>query len=101
MALILTILIAFPLGYRVRLRATAVLSYLAVHSIVFSFQTAGLLLNWIGGDRSAFGDTFPDHDPASYYGYGIVNAAILLAGLGLVLLGHRTAEKRRIRQRTN
>jgi hypothetical protein len=97
MALVLMILTAFPLGFFVRNRIVAHIAYLAAAQLVFTFQTAGLLLDWGGGDTSAFGGPFPDHDLGSYYGYGAVNSAIVGIGVGLVALGARVAGTRRRR----
>lgn len=87
MALILTLLTALPIGYLARTRGPAVIAYVAAWLAVFTFQTAGLLLDWAGGDVTAFGGPFPAHDAAQYVGYGIVNAVILTVGVGLVMLG--------------
>jgi hypothetical protein len=97
MALVLMILTAFPLGFFVPHRTVAHLSYLAAAQFVFTFQTAGLLLDWGGGDTSAFGGPLPDHDLGSYYGYGAVNLAIVGVGVALVALGTRVAGTRRRR----
>ena len=62
MNLIYTVLLAFPIGFFVRSRGIAVLSYLLAGSYVFA--------------------------------YGHVNLVITLAGVGLVVLGHRVASNR-------
>ncbi|AGZ45045.1 hypothetical protein [Actinoplanes friuliensis] len=90
MELIVTVLVAFPLGFAVRNRMAAFVAYIAVHSFVFTFQTAQLVRAWVGGDHSAFpadGDVVP-------WSYLIVNAVIYAAGLGLVALGHRLRSRR-------
>jgi hypothetical protein len=97
MALVLMLLTAFPLGALVRDRNVAYVTYLAAAQFVFTFQTAGLLLDWGGGDPDAFGGPFPDHDLGTYYGYGAVNLVIIGAGVGLVTLGARIARSRRQR----
>lgn len=97
MALVLMILTAFPLGFFVPNRTVAYVAYLAAAQFVFTFQTAGLLLDWGGGDASAFGGPFPDHDLGPYYGYGAVNLIIVGVGVSLVALGARVARRRRRR----
>lgn len=100
MNLVYTVLIAFPLGYLVRTRSTALLGYLLAGSYLFSYQSTGVLLDWLGHTSpSAFGP-FPDGFPArasagETLGYGLVNLVITLVGVGLVLLGHRVAGRRR------
>lgn len=103
MTLIYTVLIALPLGYFVRTRSTALLSYLLAGSYLFSYQNTGVLLDWLGhSSPSAFGP-FPDDFPAKAspsetLGYGVVNLVISVAGIGLVILGHRLAAPRRAKR---
>ncbi len=97
MTLILTILTAFPLGFFIANRTIAYIGYITAVQLVFTFQTAGLLLDWGGGDTAAFGGPFPDHDLGKFFGYGAVNLIIFTAGLGLVTLGIRLARRRRDR----
>jgi hypothetical protein len=103
MNIIVTILVALPIGLLVRNRGTALLSYLIADLFVFTFQTLDVLLNWMAGkgglgDAQAFGPN-PGAFPISYsesdvFAYGVVNLAITLAGTGLVLLGHRIRARR-------
>jgi len=94
MNLVYTVLVALPLGFLLSSRSTAVLSYLLVGSYLFSFQSTSLVLEWLGHKApSAFGP-FPEGFPAEaatseVIGYGVVNAVITLAGVGLVVLGAR------------
>jgi len=99
MTLIFTILIAFPLGYFVKTRSTAVLAYLLAGSYLFSYQSTIVLLDWFGHESpSAFGP-FPDAFPAKAsssetLGYGLINLAITAVGVGLVLLANYLAARR-------
>ncbi len=99
MNLIFTVLIAFPLGYFVRNRSTAVLAYLLAGSYLFTYQSTIVLLDWFGHESpSAFGP-FPDDFPAKAssgetLGYGLINLAITAVGVGLVLLANRIAARR-------
>lgn len=99
MNLIYTVLVALPLGFFLSSRSTAILSYLLIGSYLFSFQSVGVLLDWLGHNSpSAFGP-FPDGFPAKastsqYLGYGIVNAVITLIGVGLVVLGAWLRQRR-------
>ena len=93
MELIVTVLLAFPLGFALRSRTAAFLAFIAVHSFVFTFQSLQLLRAWTAGDTSAFAadaDTVP-------WSYLVVNAVIYAAGLGLVALGHRVRSRRAAR----
>lgn len=105
MNLIYTVLIAFPLGYFVQIRSTAVVTYLVAGSYLFSYQSTIVLLDWFGhSSPSAFGP-FPDDFPArasssETLGYGLVNLAITVVGIGLVLLGHWIAARRRAKRHT-
>ncbi|MGI5328445.1 hypothetical protein ACQPZ8_19220 [Actinomadura nitritigenes] len=93
MELIVTLVVAFPLGFFVRSRAAACIAYIAVHSFVFSFQNTELVREWSGGDYSAF-----PKDPGTMpWSYVLVNAVIYAAGFGLVTLGH--AVRARLRRR--
>ncbi len=99
MNLIFTILIAGPLGYFVKTRSTAVLTYLLVGSYLFTYQSTIVTLDWFGHESpSAFGP-FPDDFPAKAsssetLGYGLVNLAITAVGVGLVLLANYLAARR-------
>lgn len=95
MALILTILIAFPLGYFVRNRAVAYVTYIAADGFVFTYQTLYLLLLWVGGATDAFGGPFPEANFGQVWSYGPVNLTIIAVGIGLVTLGARVARRRR------
>ena len=94
MNLIYTILLAFLIGYFIRNRGIAICVYLALEALIFTFQTLNLLLEWAGGSEEAFGGTFPDSSAESVLAYGAVNLVITGIGLGLVVLGRRTATKR-------
>ncbi|MFC4055830.1 hypothetical protein ACFOY4_39605 [Actinomadura syzygii] len=83
MELILMVLLPLPLGYLVRNRTAAYLTYVGVHSFAFTFQTMTLTRAWVGGETRAFAKD-PDSVPWSY---AAVNVAIYAAGLGLVTLG--------------
>lgn len=95
MIAIVTVLLAFPLGFLLRNRLAAYVAYLAVFAYAFSFQNVYLLRSWVQ-DRD--GGTFPgdaDQLPVSYL---VVTAAIYAAGFGLVTLGHRLGARRRARR---
>jgi len=91
MELIVTLLVAFPLGYLLRDRLASYLAFVAVHSFVFSFQNMELTREWVGGSRSAF----PKDSHTVPWSYGAVNLLIYAAGFGLVALGRAVAAKRR------
>ncbi len=103
MNLIYTVLVALPLGLLISSQSTAILTYLLAGSYLFSFQNTSVLLGWLGHDsRPAFGP-FPEGFPVEaatgeVLGYGVVNAAITLVGVGLVLLGARLRARRTSRR---
>ncbi|HEU4421767.1 MAG TPA: hypothetical protein VFR67_04405 [Pilimelia sp.] len=91
MELIAMVLVPFPLGYLMRNRLAAFVTYIAVHSFIFTYQTLELTREWVGGSTEAFAK-----DPGTpALPYALVNAIIFSAGLGLVWLGHRLASRRR------
>jgi hypothetical protein len=95
MELILMVLLPFPIGFFVKHRLAAFVTYIAVHNFVFTFQTAELLAAWTKGDTSAF-----PADPTGFamFPYAAVNAVIFAVGLGLVWLGNRLGARRRDRR---
>ena len=93
MELIATLLVAFPLGYFIRQRLAAYLAYVALHSFLFTFQTATLTRAWVGGSTEAF----PKDPDAAAWPYGLVNLALYALGFGLVTLGGIVASRRRAR----
>ncbi|MFI5908888.1 hypothetical protein [Dactylosporangium sp. NPDC051541] len=94
MELIALVLVPFPVGFFVRNRLAAFVTFLAVHSFVFTVQTLNELVEWIGGSGRAFGP-YPRADQTEVFAYAVVNLVILLAGLGLVSLGGRLGARRR------
>ena len=91
MIAIVTILTAFPLGFLLRSRTSAVVAYVAVYSWAFTFQGIYLMLSSLNHEANpAFevGD-FP-------VSYGVVSAGIFAVGNGLVFLGHRVGARRRL-----
>ena len=91
MELIIMLLAPFPIGYFIRNRMAAFLTYVALHSFVFTFQSTSLLKEWTGGDYSAFAKNPATAD----WPYGLMNLAIYAVGLGLVALGSWVGAKRR------
>ena len=90
MIAIVTILLAFPLGYLVRSRLTANVAFIAAYSYAFTFQGIYLMRSWVGGDSSAFPEN-PDDMPV---GYLAVSLAIYAVGFGLVRLGEYVRVRR-------
>jgi len=87
MIAVVTILLAFPLGYLVRSRLAASTTYAIAYLWAFTFQTLYLLL-----DSLSNGDVLndsPAFDAGEFpWSYGVVTLAIFLVGFGLVNLGH-------------
>ena len=93
MIAVVTVLLAFPLGFFVKSHQSANVAYAIAYLWAFTFQGVYLTLSWVGGDHSAFPKN-PDSPPV---GYGVVTAAIFVVGFGLVALGHRVGARRRTR----
>lgn len=90
MIAIVTILLAFPLGFLLRSHLAANTTYAIAYLWAFVFQGVYLTRMWVGGDDSAFpkdADTIP-------VSYGLVCAAIFGVGFGLVAAGHRVRARR-------
>ena len=104
MNIIFTVLFAFPLGFFVKQRGLAIVTYLALDAILFAFQSVGVLLDWMADKPPvAFGASpegaFPiEYSNSEYLGYGVVNAIIIVAGVGLVVLGAYVAKRRASRR---
>nr|BFE56041.1 hypothetical protein GCM10020063_005670 [Dactylosporangium thailandense] len=95
MELILMLVLPFPIGFLVKQPTAAFIAYVAAHGFVFTFQTASLIAEWVGGDTSAFPAKATAVDMLPY---AIVNAVVFGAGLGLVWLGNRLGTRRRDRR---
>jgi uncharacterized membrane protein len=89
MIAIVTVVLAFPLGFLLRSRLAAMLAYVAAYLWAFTFQTLYLLLDSMGNpETGAFGASeFP-------LSYGLVTLAVFAAGLGLVTLAHGLRRRR-------
>ena len=88
MIAVVTVLLAFPLGYFLRSHLAANVAYAIAYLWAFTFQSLYLTLSWVGGDDSAFPkDAFP-------LSYGLVATGIFAVGFGLVALGHRLGARR-------
>lgn len=104
MTLYFAILTTLPLGFFVRRRGVALLTFLIAHSFVFTWQSVGVLLTWMSGGKgigggSGFGPA-PSGDlplafsTSEFVAYGVVNLIIIAAGVGLVLLGAKLRARR-------
>jgi hypothetical protein len=89
MIAVVTLLVAFPVGYRMRSLLAANVTYAVAYLWAFVFQTLYLLLDSFGGggDPAFTESEFPTS-------YGVVALSIFLAGFGLVRLGHRVGMRR-------
>ncbi len=88
------LVLSLVIGWFVRPRLTAYVAYLAVFSLLFTFQSVVLITEWAGGDQKAFG-AFPNSPQGEVWSYGAVNLAILAVGLGLLTLVKVLASRRR------
>ena len=93
MIAIVTILLAFPLGFFLSSRLAANTAYAIAYLWAFVFQGVYLMLDSINSGRTlndepAFvADEFP-------WQYGVVTLAIFIAGFGLVSVGHWARSRR-------
>jgi hypothetical protein len=97
MIAVVTILLAFPLGFFLRSRLAANTAYAIAYLWAFVFQGVYLML-----DSISKGATLND-DPAFVAGefpwqYGVVTLLIFAVGFGLVQVGHRVGRARRERR---
>lgn len=89
MIAVVAVLLAVPLGYFLTSRLAATAAYAIFYLWAFTFQTLYLLLDSLGGASSPV--FVAGEFPAAY---GAVTLAVLLAGFGLVALGHWFRERR-------
>ncbi len=89
MIAVVTVLLAFPLGYFLKSQLAANTAYAIAYLWSFAFQTLYLLLDSLGrGSAPAFeAGEFP-------WSYGVVTLTIFLAGFGIVNLSHWFRERR-------
>lgn len=94
MNIIFTLASSFTLGYFIKQRGLAILTYLALDAIVFTYQTLAVL-QWLGPQQGFEGEAFgpkPNGFPVQFSphelaGYGVVNLLVITAGVGLVVMG--------------
>jgi hypothetical protein len=87
---LLTLLVAFPIGFLVRTRLAAYVAYGLAFAHVFTWQTASLLMAWTNGDHSAFPANAGEGDSITTlpWGYLTFTSLVYAVGFGLVTLGH-------------
>ncbi len=96
MIAVVTVLLAFPLGYLVRSRLVANTTYAVAYLWAFTFQTLYLLLD-------SLGDTTQPAFSAGEFplSYGLVTLGIFGAGFGVLALGRRVGAGRLSRGQTS
>jgi hypothetical protein len=93
MIAVVTILLAFPLGFFLSNRLAANTAYAIAYLWAFVYQTLYLLLDAIDESKN------PAFEPSEFpLAYGIVAISIFTVGFGLVQLGHRVGRGRRQRR---
>ncbi len=95
MNIIFTILFAFTIGFFVKERGLAILTYLTLDAILFTYQTVNVLHDsWLDsqGRVSVTNRTLA--------GYGVVNVVIIVIGVALVVLGSVVAQRRAQKRNT-
>jgi hypothetical protein len=94
---VFTLLVALPIGFFVRRRGTAIVSFVLAASYLFTFQTAFLVMKWVDGDPHAFGDrgrNWSTEQYGQFISYLVLNGVIVAIGVGLVILGGRIRTRR-------
>jgi len=90
MIAIITVLVAFTAGYRLKSRVAANATYAVAYLWAFMFQTLYLLLDAIDPNSAS-----PAFEPGTFpLSYGLVTLAIFGTGCALVEAGHRLAARR-------
>lgn len=90
MIAVVTVLLAFPLGFFVASRLAANVTYAVAYLWALSFQTLYLLLDALGGGKD------PAFEPGEFpTSYGVVTLVIFGVGFGFVWLGHWVGARRR------
>lgn len=108
MNILFTVLFAFAIGFFVKQRGLAVVTYLALAALLFAYQTLSVLLEWLGPKTGMEGEAFgpkPTGLPLKFSNrdlarYGLINLIAITVGVGLVVLGTRVA-RRRLARRTS
>ena len=93
MNIIFTILFAFTIGFFVKQRAIAILTYLTLDAILFTYQTVNVLHDsWLDHQGRV------DVTNSTLAGYGVVNIVIIAIGTALVVLGTVVAQRRAMKR---
>ncbi len=83
MIAVVTVVLAFPLGYFLRSQLAANTAYAIAYLWAFAFQTLYLLLDSLGGGAN------PAFEAGEFpWSYGEVTLGIFLVGFAIVSLGH-------------
>jgi hypothetical protein len=94
---VVTILLAFPLGFFVTNRLAANTAYAIAYLWAFVFQGIYLMLDSINSGKTLNDDPAFASDEFPWQ-YGVVTLLIFVVGFGLVQLGHRVGRGRRERR---
>jgi hypothetical protein len=92
MIAVITVLLAFPLGYRLKSHFAANTAYAIAYLWAFVYQTLYLVLDVMNDSQDRAFE--PQEFPLSY---GLVTAAIFGVGFGLVAWGHKVGTEHRAR----
>ncbi len=93
MNLIVSILIAFPLGFFVPSRLAAQVSFAALYLFFYVSTAVVLLIDWAGGSKEAFGP-YPDGDGGQILSFVVISAAVFAIGALLVHAGSAVRRRR-------
>lgn len=97
MNLLVSLLVAFPLGFLVPSRVVAHLTYVALYLFLFVSTAVALLIEWAGGSDQAFGP-YPDGDGGQIASFVLISGVAFLAGAGLVHWGAAVRGRRTSRR---
>lgn len=89
MNVIFTVVFALTIGFLVKQRGTAIVTYLALDAIIFTMQTINVLHDsWLDDEGRI---TLSNSESLAYCG---VNLVIIAVGVGLVVFGTVVARRR-------
>ena len=89
MIAVITVLLAFPVGYFLRSRLAANTTYAIAYLWAFVYQSTYLMLDSLGGGKN------PAFEVGQFpWSYGLVTLAIFAVGFGLVNVGHWVRARR-------
>jgi hypothetical protein len=95
--IVVSLLVAFPLGLLLRSRSEAYIAYVALFLFLYVSTAVTLLVEWAGGSTIAFGP-FPRADTGQMWSFVGLSAAAFVVGALLVQWGSVVQRRRAVRR---